>query len=201
MYGLFVHIYARNGRLFVKLRVVAGREDCYVMQIWPFAWNFFYLFGILHKRWRMLLYFLKSIEEDLNRCRFLDSSRHRCPAFFLVLPLKEGLEGLAGCRWPNDRKIMTRCVRGHYRRAAQQVTISFMIPSLSPFRSSPVYTRLLSLNASSVSSLPPTPSSFPFDLFLSFPFSSSFSFSSLSSILGSHAWAENVSPEEDVSLS
>lgn len=50
MYGLFVHIYARNGRLFVKLRVVAGREDCYVMQIWPFAWNFFYLFEVLHKR-------------------------------------------------------------------------------------------------------------------------------------------------------
>ena len=45
------------------------------------------------------------------------------------------MEGLAGCRWPSDRKIMTRCVRGHYRRAAQQVTISFMNPSLSPFRS------------------------------------------------------------------
>ena len=90
---------------------------------------------------------------------------------------------------------MTRCVRGHYRRAAQQVTISFMNPSLSPFRPLDARACLLSLNASSVSSLPPTPFSFSFDFF-SIPSSLSLSLLSLSVslsfILGSRARAKDA---------
>lgn len=78
---------------------------------------------------------------------------------------------------------MTRCVRRHYRRAAQQVTISFMNPSL-PFLPSS-YAYLLSLNASS---------GFPYLASrLRFPTSPLLPLLLLFSLhLGSHARAENV---------
>lgn len=78
---------------------------------------------------------------------------------------------------------MTRCVRGHYRRAAQQVTISFMNPSLSPFRSPDVRAFTFSERILGLFS-----SSYAFFVFLRF-LSLSFSFSS---IFGSHAWAEDI---------